>query len=179
MTESENQKLDLIIKMIDQQNIRIDQVEKSVKEDRAKNVRQFELLSQEIKESRTENARQFELMAQERKIDRAEWKAARAEDRSENVRQFDLLIQGMKEDRAENKRQFESFSDNIIDVKNDLVDAIREEKDERRRLEAKVEKVYEARNQVTVSFSRSFAAANAFIAGVIAVIVSLFMGDRF
>jgi len=168
MTESENQKLDLIIRMIEQLEKRQDHHDN-----------RFDKIEQTQKEDRAENVRQFDKIVQERKADRAEWKVSREEDRVENKRQFESIIQEMKEDRAENKRHFERLVDYIDDVKRDLIDAIGEEKNERKRLEAKVEKVYEARNQVTVSFSRSFAAANAFIAGVIAVIVSLFMGDRF
>jgi len=150
MTENENQKLDLLIKMFEQQSRRIDQIESDRRADRAE-------WKAAREEDRAEIARQFEQMEQARKEDRAEWKTAQ------------------KEDRAENTRQFERLEHLIHETKQELLKAIQEEKHERERLEAKVEKVYEARNQVTVSFSRSFAATNAFIAGMIAIIVSLVM----
>ena len=168
MTENENQKLDLLIKMFEQQSRRIDQIESDRRadraewkaareEDRAEIARQFDQMEQTRKEDRAETTRQFEQMEQARKEDRAEWKATQ------------------EKDRAENTRQFERLEHLIHETKQELLKAIQEEKHERERLEAKVEKVYEARNQVTVSFSRSFAATNAFIAGMIAIIVSLVM----
>ena len=82
-----------------------------------------------------------------RRFEQAE--IARKEDRVE-------WQKAREEDRAEWRRSFE-------DIKYDL-----------RLDKQKLEKVYEARNQVTVSFSRAFATANAAIAGVIAVMVSMF-----
>ena len=101
-------------------------------------------------EDKTEIHRLFEEQKKAREEDRTEWRNAREEDRAEwrNARE---------EDRTEWRRGFD-------EIKYDL-----------RLDKEKLEKVYEARNQVTVNFSRAFATTNAFIAGVIAVIVSLFM----
>ena len=105
MTENDNQKLDLIMKMIEQVEKRIEQ--------------------------------------QDRRSDQI-------------VSMIERLEEAQKEDRSEWRRSFEA-------VKYDL-----------RLDKEKLEKVYEARNQVTVSFSRAFATANAAIAGVLAVMVSMF-----
>ena len=121
MTENDNQKLDLIIKMIEQVEKRLDQHD-----------RRFDQIEQVRKEDRTE-------WRHAREEDRAEWRNAREEDRTEWRRGFDEIKYDLRLDKE------------------------------------KLEKVYEARNQVTVNFSRAFATTNAFIAGVIAVIVSLFM----
>ena len=130
MTENDNQKLDLIMKMIEQVEKRIEQQDK----------RSDQIVSMiEQQDKRFEQIdKRFEQAEIARKEDRAEWQKAR------------------EEDRAEWRRSFE-------DIKYDL-----------RLDKQKLEKVYEARNQVTVSFSRAFATANAAIAGVIAVMVSMF-----
>ena len=58
--------------------------------------------------------------------------------------------------------------------KKELLEAIREEKAERRRMKDKLEKVYESRDRVTVSYGRLFPLFNAFISAVVALAVSLF-----
>ena len=127
MTENDSQKLDLILKMLDQHDKRFEQIEEARKEDRA------------------EWRRGFDEQNKQREEDRAEWR-----------RGFDEQNKQREKDRVEWRRGFD-------EIKYDL-----------RLDKEKLEKVYEARNQVTVSFSRAFATANAAIAGVLAVMVSMF-----
>ena len=134
MTENDNQKLDLLVKIAEQTEKRFDQIDK-----------RFEQM-----ESRFDQIdKRFEQM--ENSFDQIDKRFEQMESR------FDQIEQTRKEDRAEWRRGFD-------EIKYDL-----------RLDKEKLEKVYEARNQVTVNFSRAFATTNAFIAGVLAVIVSLFM----
>ena len=110
-------KFDLIIEILRQQDKRFDQFEKRFEQ-------KFEQVDKRFEQSEKRFEQKFEQM----------------------YRRFDELKEKMK------------------DVRYDL-----------RLNKEKLGRVYEARNQVTVSFSRSFATINACIAGAIAVFVSLFM----
>ena len=164
MTENENQKLDLLIKMFEQQSRRIDQIESDRRadraewkaareEDRAETTRQFEQMEQTRKEDRAEIARQFEQMEQARKEDQAEWKAARETDRAE-------WKAAREEDRAEIRNFFKELKEENKEIKHDL-----------RLDKEKLQEVYNARDYVSVRFTRAWASASFFIALIASTIV--------
>ncbi len=70
-----------------------------------------------------------------------------------------------KEFKAEVYRRFEQMERRLERIEDNQVS-------EKKRLDD----VYEARNQVTVNFSRAFATMNILISGVIAALVALFVG---
>ena len=115
-----------------------------------------DLILKLLEEFRTETRERFEKMEEQRKEDKKEWQKARAEDRSESQK-------AREEDRSEWRRGFEMLREDNREIRYDL-----------RLDKEKLDRVYDARNQVTVSFSRAFATANAAIAGVLAVMVSMF-----
>ena len=97
-----------------------------------------------------------------------------------------LILESLKEFKADTNRRFDQIDKRFeqiderfrqIDRRFDKIEEeAKEEKPKRRKNENKLDEVYKSRDQVTVGFSRSFAAINAFISGVIAMIVALFVG---
>ncbi len=109
------------------------------------------------------------------KEDRTEWRKTREEDRAEMRHLFEEQKKAREKDLAEMHRLFEEQKKNREEDRTEWRRGFDEMKYDLRLDKEKLEKVYEARNQVTVGFSRAFATTNAFIAGIIAVLVSLFM----
>ena len=156
MTENDNQKLDLIMKMIEQHDRRFDQIEESRREDRAEMGRRFEQAEMARKEDRAEwqkareedraeMVRRFEQAEMARKEDRAEWQKAREEDRAEMARRFDQI-----------ERRLERIEDNQVSEKKRL------------------DEVYEARERVKITFGWQWGMASMFIAIVAAGITKIF-----
>ncbi len=163
MTENDNQKLDLIIKMIEQHDKRFDQHDKKFEQIEKK----FEQIEQARKEDRAEWRRA-------REEDRAEWRSAREEDQAEwrRIREEDQAEwrKAREEDRAEIARQFNQQDkrfdqqDKRFDQQDkrfdQIIDLIRDEKHEREKMEAKLEKVYETRHEVKYKIDRDFILKN-------------------
>jgi len=110
---------------------------------------------------------------------------------------LDLIMKMIEQQSVVTQQLATSLQEVKLDIRNvreEMKEGFREEKHERAKMgeklektqevmggklekvESRLEKVYEARNQVTVNFSRAFATTNAVIAGVIAILVSLFVG---
>lgn len=67
-------------------------------------------------------------------------------------------------------KQFEQVAREFVQTR----DLIKEEKRDREKMEEKLEKVYESRDKVTVTFGRAFPIFNAFLSAVVAFIVAYF-----
>jgi hypothetical protein len=80
------------------------------------------------------------------------------------VQNLDKKVDDFKSDV---NRRFEQ-SDKRFDQ---MFDLLRDEKHEREKMEDKLEKVYESRNRVTVSFTRTWATASMFMALMASTIV--------
>ena len=156
-----DKRFEQIDKRFEQVDKRFEQLEKAREQDRAE-WREARIQDKaEWKEARAQDRADWketrEQWKEAREQDRAEWKEAREQDRAEwkEAREQDLRAINLRFDQ--------------------LLDCIREEKQERVKMEKKLDLVYESRNQVTVNFSSTFAAINMFLSGVVAVLVSLVM----
>ena len=95
-------------------------------------------------------------------------------------RRFEQMEEARKEDRAENARRFEQIDKRFEQIDKrfeqvdkhfeQVIDLIREEKQERKKMEEKLEKVYETRHEVEYKITRDFIIKNiGWNLGVIAI----------
>ena len=92
-------------------------------------------------------------------------------------KRFEQMEEVRREDRAELARRFEQVDKRFeqVDKRFDqVIDLIREEKQERVKLEGKVDKVYEAREKVKVTFGWQWGMMSMFIAIIASGITKIF-----
>jgi len=113
----------------------------------------------EWKKAREEDKAEWKKAREE---DKAEWKKAREEDKADLKESLDILNRGREKDREMFLREFDMIR---IVLKN--------ETEERRRIEQKVDAVYDERKSIEIRWNAGFLGLNSVIAGCVAFFVSV------